>query len=70
MLHSNLSLCIQDKYIAVKSLAVLIVIASFYFQTDIVAKVSSKKAEFDDDYEQEKFVTELLVECEELPKPR
>ena len=70
MLHSNLSLCIQDKYFAVKDLCVLIVIASFYFQTDIVAKVSSKKAEFDDDYEQEKFVTELLVECEELPKPR
>ena len=51
MLHSNLSPCIQDKYIAVESLAVLNIIASFYFQTDIVAKVSCKKVEFDDDYE-------------------
>ena len=50
----------------------LIVIATFYFQTakDIVAKVFSKKVEIVDDCEQGKFVTELLVEYEELLQPR
>ena len=51
----------------------LIVITTFYFQTamDIVAKVfPSKKVETDDDCEQVKFVTELLVEYEELLQPR
>ena len=40
MLHSNLSICIQDKYIAVNSIPVHFVISSL-FQTfkDIVAKV-------------------------------
>ena len=68
MLHSNLSICIQDKYIAVNSISVHFVI-SYLFQTvkGIVAKVLRtscgrlKKA-----WKLRRSLTWMLVECKEL----
>ena len=58
MLHSNLSICVQDKYIAVNNIPVHFVISSL-FQTakDIVAKVlKGKLLEVEEGVEAEEII--------------